>query len=246
MWSKLTLEQNKMLLEVNNLRVRYGGAEVLRGISCEVEEGTIVTLLGNNGAGKTTTLRAISGLKVPDSGEIWFEGKRIDGNPPQNIIKQGIGHVLEGRALFPYMTVLENLIVGGFLQKDREQVAKNLEDIFVHFPVLKERQQQPARTLSGGEQQMLTIARALMGNPKLLLLDEPSLGLSPMMVREIGKIVQEIHQRGVSVLLVEQNARLALGLAKQCYVLETGNIALCGATKDLLNSDEVRKAYLGL
>jgi branched-chain amino acid transport system ATP-binding protein len=235
-----------MLLEIKNLWVRYEGAEVLKGISCEVEEGTIVTFLGSNGAGKTTTLRAICGLKAPDSGEIWFNGKRIDGNSPQNIIKQGIGHVLEGRALFPYMTVLENLKVGAFLQKDREQVARNLKEIFVHFPILKERQQQPARTLSGGEQQMLTIARALMGSPKLLLLDEPSLGLSPMLVREIGKIVREIHQRGVSVLLVEQNARLALGVAQRCYVLETGSIALCGETKDLLKSDQIRKAYLGL
>jgi len=235
-----------MLLEIKNLWVRYEGAEVLKGISCEVEEGTIVTFLGSNGAGKTTTLRAICGLKAPDSGEIWFNGKRIDGNSPQNIIKQGIGHVLEGRALFPYMTVLENLKVGAFLQKDREQVARNLKEIFVHFPILKERQQQPARTLSGGEQQMLTIARALMGSPKLLLLDEPSLGLSPMLVREIGKIVREIHQRGVTVLLVEQNARLALGVAQRCYVLETGSIALYGETKDLLKSDQIRKAYLGL
>jgi branched-chain amino acid transport system ATP-binding protein len=235
-----------MLLEIKNLWVRYGGAEVLKGISCEVEEGTIVTFLGSNGAGKTTTLRTICGLATPDSGEIWFNGNRIDGNPPQNIIKQGIGHVLEGRALFPYMSVLENLKVGAFLQKDREQVDKNLKDIFVHFPILKERQRQQARTLSGGEQQMLTIARTLMGNPKLLLLDEPSLGLSPMMVREIGKIVRDIHERGVSVLLVEQNARLALGVAQRCYVLETGSIALCGETKDLLKSDLIRKAYLGL
>ncbi len=235
-----------MLLEIKNLRVRYGGAEVLKGISCEVEEGTIVTFLGSNGAGKTTTLRAICGLTTPDSGEIWFNGNRIDGHPPQNIIKQGIGHVLEGRALFPYMTVLENLKVGAFLQKDRAQVDRNLKDIFVHFPILKERQRQPARTLSGGEQQMLTIARTLMGNPKLLLLDEPSLGLSPMMVREIGKIVRDIHERGVTVLLVEQNARLALGVAQRCYVLETGSIALCGETKDLLKSDLIRKAYLGL
>jgi branched-chain amino acid transport system ATP-binding protein len=235
-----------MLLEIKNLWVRYAGAEVLKGISCEVEEGTIVTFLGSNGAGKTTTLRAICGLTTPAAGEIWFNGKRIDGNPPQNIIKQGIGHVLEGRALFPYMSVLENLKVGAFLQKDRAQVDENLKDIFVHFPILKERQSQQARTLSGGEQQMLTIARTLMGNPKLLLLDEPSLGLSPMMVREIGKIVRDIHERGVTVLLVEQNARLALGVAQTCYVLETGSIALQGKTKDLLKSDLVRKAYLGL
>jgi branched-chain amino acid transport system ATP-binding protein len=235
-----------MLLEIKTLWVRYEGAEVLKGISCAVEEGTIVTFLGSNGAGKSTTLRAICGLKAPDSGEIWFNGKRIDGVSPQNIIKQGIGHVLEGRALFPYMTVLENLKVGAFLQKDRRQVDKNLKEIFAKFPILKERQQQQARTLSGGEQQQLTIARALMGSPKLLLLDEPSLGLSPLMVRQIGTIVRQIHQRGVSVLLVEQNARLALGVAQRCYVLETGSIAVYGKTKDLLKSDLVRRAYLGL
>ena len=235
-----------MLLEIKTLWVRYEGAEVLKGISCEVEEGTIVTFLGSNGAGKSTTLRAICGLKAPDSGEIWFNGKRIDRDSPQNIIKQGIGHVLEGRGLFPYMTVMENLKVGAFLQKDRQQVDKNLKEIFANFPILKERQQQQARTLSGGEQQMLTIARALMGSPKLLLLDEPSLGLSPLMVRQIGTIVRQIYQRGVSVLLVEQNARLALGVAQRCYVFETGSIVLCGETKEMLNNDQVRKAYLGL
>jgi branched-chain amino acid transport system ATP-binding protein len=235
-----------MLLEIKNLRVHYEQAEILKGISCEVEEGGIVTFLGSNGAGKTTTLRAICGLKPPTSGEIWFNGKRIDGMPPQKIIQCGIGHVLEGRALFPYMSVLENLQVGAFLQKNRKQEENTLKDIFAHFPILKERQRQQARTLSGGEQQMLTIARALMGKPKLLLLDEPSLGLSPLMVREIGKIVRDIHEEGVSVLLVEQNARLALGVAQKCYVLETGSIALCGATKDLMKSDLVKKAYLGL
>jgi branched-chain amino acid transport system ATP-binding protein len=235
-----------MLLEVKNLWVRYDGAEVLKDISCSIEEGTIVTFLGANGAGKSTTVRAICGLKAIDSGEIWFDGKRIDGEYPQNIIKKGIGHVPEGRALFPYMTVLENLKVGAFLQKDRKQVSRTLEEILSHYPRLKERQEQQARTLSGGEQQMLAIARALMGNPRLLLLDEPTLGLSPMMISQIGKIVQEIHQRGVSVILVEQNARLALGVAHQCYLFQTGRIALCGETKDMLNNDEVKKCYLGL
>jgi branched-chain amino acid transport system ATP-binding protein len=233
-----------MLLEIKNLWVRYEGAEVLKGISCSIDEGTIVTFLGANGAGKSTTIRAICGLKVIDSGEIWYNGERIDGNYPQNIIKKGIGHVPEGRALFPYMTVQENLKVGAFLQKDKKQIHRTLEEIYVNFPILKERQQ--ARTLSGGEQQMLAIARALMGNPKLLLLDEPTLGLSPMMVSQIGKIVKEIHQRGVSVVLVEQNAKLALGVAHQCYVFETGRIAICGETKDMLNNDEVKKCYLGL
>jgi len=235
-----------MLLEIKNLWVHYAGAEVLKGISCEVEEGTIVTLLGSNGAGKTTTLRTICGLKAPTAGEIWFDDKRIDGDLPQNIAKQGIGLVPEGRALFPYMTVLENLKLGAFLRKDRQQIAKDLEEIFIHFPVLKERHQQLARTLSGGEQQMLAIARALMGSPKLLLLDEPSLGLSPTLVREVGRIVQDIYRRGVSVILVEQNARLALGVAQKGYVLETGSIVLSGETKDLLNNDQVRRVYLGL
>jgi branched-chain amino acid transport system ATP-binding protein len=235
-----------MLLEIKDLWVRYRGAEVLKGISCAIEEGTIVTFLGANGAGKSTTVRAICGLKAADSGEIWFNGERIDKYRPQNIIKRGIGHVPEGRALFPYMSVIENLKVGAFLQRDRKQVERNLEDIFSHFPILGKRQSQQARTLSGGEQQMLAIARALMGNPKLLLLDEPTLGLSPMMVGEIGKIVQDIHKRGVSVVLVEQNARLALGVAHNCYLFETGKIALCGPTCDLLNNDQVRKFYLGL
>jgi branched-chain amino acid transport system ATP-binding protein len=235
-----------MLLEIKDLKVHYEGAEVLKGISCSIEEGTIVTFLGSNGAGKSTTIRAICGLKAIDSGEIWFDGERIDGSPPQKIVRRGIGHVLEGRALFPYMTVLENLKVGGFLLKDRKQVDRNLKEMFSHFPILEERQKQQARTLSGGEQQMLAIARALMGSPRLLLLDEPTLGLSPMMVSQIGKIAQEIHQRGVTVVLVEQNARLALGVAHQCYLFETGRIALCGDTKDLLDNDQVRQCYLGL
>lgn len=234
-----------MLLKIKNLWVHYGGAEVLKGISCEVEEGTIVAFIGSNGAGKTTTLRTISGLKAPTAGEIWFDGKRIDGDLPQNIIKQGIGHVPEGRALFPYMTVSENLRLGAFLRKDREQIISDLEEIATHFPVLKERKQQLAWTLSGGEQQMLTIARALMGSPKLLLLDEPSLGLSPMNIKVIGNIVRDINQRGVTVILVEQNARLALGVAQKGYVLETGSIILHGKADELVNNDRVRRAYLG-
>lgn len=234
-----------MLLKIKNLWVHYGGAEVLKGISCEVEEGTIVAFIGSNGAGKTTTLRTISGLKAPTAGEIWFDGKRIDGDLPQNIIKQGIGHVPEGRALFPYMTVSENLRLGAFLRKDREQIISDLEEIATHFPVLKERKQQLAWTLSGGEQQMLTIARALMGSPKLLLLDEPSLGLSPMNIKVIGNIVRDINQRGVTVILVEQNARLALGVAQKGYVLETGSIILHGKANELVNNDRVRRAYLG-
>jgi branched-chain amino acid transport system ATP-binding protein len=234
-----------MLVEVKNLWVHYGAAEVLKGISFEVEEGSVVTLLGSNGAGKSTTLRTICGLKALTSGEIWFNGKRIDGDLPQNIVKLGIGHVPEGKALFPYMSVLENLELGAFLRRDKKQIKDDMEDLFLHFPRLKERRQQQARTLSGGEQQMLAIARALMGKPRLLLLDEPSLGLSPLMVGEISKIVKDINQDGVTVILVEQNAKLALGVAQKGYVLETGSIVLQGESKDLKNNDQVRKAYLG-
>jgi len=235
-----------MLLEIKNLWANYGGSDILKGISFEVEDGSIVTYLGNNGAGKSTTLRAICGLKAPASGEIWFDGTRIDGKLPQEIIKIGIGHVLEGRALFPYMSVMENLLVGAYLQKNRKQINSSLEEVYTHFPRLKERLSQQARTLSGGEQQMLAIARALMGKPKLLLLDEPSLGLSPLMVQEIGRIIQKIRDRGVSVLLVEQNARLALGIAQKGYVLETGEIVLSGEANILMNDPQVKKAYLGI
>ena len=234
-----------MLLEISDLTVRYGGAEVLKGISLEVSEGEIVTLIGSNGAGKTTTLRAISGLKNPVSGEIWFEGKRIVRMQPQEIVKKGIGHTPQGRALFPYMSVLENLRLGSFLRRDKDMVDRDLEAIFENFPRLKERRRQQARTLSGGEQQMLTIARALMGKPKLLLLDEPSLGLSPLLVREIGRVIVNINRNGTSVLLVEQNAQLALKLAHRGYVLETGTIVLQGNTEDLLQGEIVKRAYLG-
>jgi branched-chain amino acid transport system ATP-binding protein len=234
-----------MLLEIKDLWCHYGGAEVLKGIDLEMEEGGVITIIGSNGAGKTTILRTISGLKTPSDGEIFFRGERIDRKSPQDIVKLGIVHVPEGRALFPYMTVLENLKLGAFLQKDRNQVEGELEKVFTHFPVLKERKRQQARTLSGGEQQMLAIGRALMCQPRLLLMDEPSLGLSPMNVREIGKIVRDINQRGISVILVEQNARLALGLAKRGYVLETGSIVLHGEANELMNSEHVRKAYLG-
>ena len=234
-----------MLLKLKDLWCHYGGAEVLKGITLEVEEDSIITIIGSNGAGKTTILRTISGLKARSSGEILFQGERIDRKLPQDIVRRRIVHVPEGRALFPYMTVVENLKLGAFLRKDREQIAIDLEKVFKHFPRLKERTNQKAKTLSGGEQQMLAIGRALMSNPKLLLLDEPSLGLSPMMVQEIGSIVRNINERGISVILVEQNARLALGLAKRGYVLETGSIVLQGEAIDLLHSDHVRKAYLG-
>jgi branched-chain amino acid transport system ATP-binding protein len=234
-----------MLLELSDLVVRYGGAEVLKGISLGVSQGEIVTLIGSNGAGKTTTLRIISGLKIAVSGEIWFEGARIDRISPQEIVKKGIGHAPQGRALFPYMSVLENLRLGSFLRRDKGVINRDLETIYEYFPRLKERRKQRVRTLSGGEQQMLTIARALMGKPKLLMLDEPSLGLSPLMVREIGRVVVNINRNGTSVLLVEQNAQLALKLAHRGYVLETGIIVLQGKTEDLLQGEIVKRAYLG-
>jgi len=234
-----------MLFEIKDLKVNYGGAEALKGISLGVEEGEIVTLIGSNGAGKTTTLRTISGLKSPTSGEIWFEGKRIDTMLPQNVVRIGINHVPQGRELFPYMSVSENLRLGAFLRKDSNRINNDLTNLLEHFPKLKERSRQQAGTLSGGEQQMLAIACALMANPRLLLLDEPSSGLAPIMVKEIGEVVSTINQRGTSILLVEQNARLALRLAHRGYVLETGTIVLHGSAKQLLRSKHVKKAYLG-
>jgi branched-chain amino acid transport system ATP-binding protein len=234
-----------MLFEIKNLKVSYGGAEALKGISLEVEKGEIVTLIGSNGAGKTTTLRTISGLTTPTAGEVWFEGKRIDRISPRDVVRLGIIHVPQGRELFPYMSVSENLRLGAFLRKDRNKINNDLKNLQEHFPRLKDRMQQQAGTLSGGEQQMLAIACGLMGNPRLFLLDEPSSGLSPIMVKEISKIISDINQRGASILLVEQNARLALGLAHRGYVLETGTIVIHGNAKELIRSEHVKKAYLG-
>jgi branched-chain amino acid transport system ATP-binding protein len=234
-----------MLFKIKELRVRYGGAEVLKGISLDLERGEIVTLIGSNGAGKTTTLRTISGLKSPVAGEIWFDNKRIDNLSPQEIVRKGIIHIPQGRGLFSFMTVSENLKLGAFLRKDRVEIDEDLSRLLGHFPRLKERSSQQAGTLSGGEQQMLAIACGLMGRPKLLLLDEPSSGLSPLMVQEIGKVVSDINKSGTNILLVEQNARLALKLATRGYVLETGTIVLDGIAKDLLYSEHVKKAYLG-
>lgn len=234
-----------MWLETKDLAVRYEGAEVVKGVSLHLEPGEIVTLIGRNGAGKSTILRAVSGLKPPARGEIWFDGVRIDGQKPQSIVKMGVVQVPQGRGLFPYMTVAENLKVGAYLRKDRKATAKDLEEILQHFPRLKERARQQASTLSGGEQQMLAIASAIMCKPRVLLLDEPSMGLSPLMVTEIAKIIREIHQAGTAVLLVEQNARLALKLAMRAYVLETGKVVVEGPAGDLMESEHVRKAYLG-
>ena len=234
-----------MLLEIKNLQVHYGRAEALKGISIDVEEGSIVTLLGANGAGKTTTLRTVSGLKRLTSGEVWYQGKRIDGMSPHEIVKRGISHVPEGRQLFYSLTTLQNLEMGAFLLKGRGEFKKNLDSMCEHFPALKERFRYKASNLSGGEQQMVAVARALMSNPKVLLMDEPSLGLSPIMVNEVANIVSEINQTGVTIVLVEQNARMALRLAKTAYVMEVGAITLHGDAKTIANDPNVIKAYLG-
>ncbi len=233
-----------MLLEVKDITVHYHKVDAIRNISIEVAEGNIITLIGSNGAGKSTILRAISGLNHPTTGEIWFDGQRIDRFAPEKINKAGIAQVPEGRRVFPQMTVAENLEMGGFLRKDTDGINRDLENVFGHFPILKARQKQSAGTMSGGEQQMLAMGRALMSNPKLLLLDEPSLGLSPLMCVEIAKIIRDIHKEGRTIVLVEQNARLALALAQKGYVLETGNIVLEGDSKELKENDQVKQAYL--
>ena len=235
----------KLLLNLKDITVCYHKVSAIRNIDMEVEEGTIVTLIGANGAGKSTTLRAISGLNHPTTGEIWFQDKRIDKLPPEKINKVGIAQVPEGRRVFPQMTVKENLLIGAFLRSDRQGIERDMKTVFRHFPVLKERQKQAGGTLSGGEQQMLAMGRALMSNPKLILMDEPSLGLSPIMCQEIAKIIKDIHAEGRTIVLVEQNARLALALAGKAYVLETGNIVLEGPAKDLRENPDVKKAYLG-
>jgi branched-chain amino acid transport system ATP-binding protein len=231
------------LLEVDDIEVRYGAIRALKGVSFNVDEGEVVALLGANGAGKTTTQKTVSGMMRPVAGEIRYDGERIDGLPAHDLINLGICHVPEGRRVFPRMSVAENLEMGAFRFKrpDQEVLAR----CFELFPRLKEREHQYAGTLSGGEQQMLAIARALMGKPRLLLLDEPSMGLAPLIVRQIFEIVKEINATGVTVLIVEQNAAQALGLANRGYVLETGEVVLSGSGKELLADDRIRAAYLG-
>jgi branched-chain amino acid transport system ATP-binding protein len=233
------------VLEIQNLRVHYGKAEALKHISLSVDEGAIVALIGANGAGKTTTLRTISGLKVPTSGEILYKGKRINGIPVYNIVKLGILHIPEGRMVFAPMTVFDNLRMGAYLRKDKHEIASDLETMYEHFPILKKRQGQLAGLLSGGEQQMLAIARALMARPKLLLMDEPSMGLSPLLEEEVGNIINSINKSGISIMLVEQNARMALDLANKAYILEVGDITLQGSAQELANHERVKKVYLG-
>ena len=234
-----------MFFEVRNLHVHYDKIEALKGISLDSLEGLITAILGANGAGKSTALKTISGLKRPTSGEIWFQGQRIDDKSPRHIVRLGISHVPEGKRLFGQMTVLENLLTGAYTRKDKKGVKRDLERVYESFPILKERQSQAAGSLSGGEQQMLAIGRALMCKPKLLLMDEPTLGLAPIMVQEIAKIIADINQEGVSIILVEQNARLALSLAHKGYVLETGSIVLQGDSQELACSGYVKRAYLG-
>ena len=234
-----------MLLEIKNIEVHYQKVAAVKGISLKLDGSQIITLIGANGACKSTTLRTISGLKRATNGEIWFDGARIDRMKPERIVKLGIAHVPEGRHIFPDLTVYENLQTGAYLRSDKAQIARNLEEIYIHFPILKERRNQLGKTLSGGEQQMLAIGRALMSKPRVLLMDEPSLGLSPIMVEEIAKIIGEVHKRGTPVVLVEQNAELALSLADYGYVLETGRVALEGAAKELHENEHVRHAYLG-
>jgi branched-chain amino acid transport system ATP-binding protein len=235
------------MLQISNLSIYYGKSVALRSVTLEVGDKEIVSLLGANGAGKSTTLRTISGLLTPRSGEITFMGEKISGLPPHKVVRKGISHCPEGRRIFPDLSVYENLVMmGAYLRSDKKEVMGSLESVYMLFPKLKERSHQRGGTLSGGEQQMLAIGRALMSKPKLLLLDEPSLGLSPTAVLDLAKRIREIHQSGVTVLLVEQNAHMALAISDRAYVLEVGQIVLSGKAKDLVQVDQVRKAYLGM
>lgn len=234
-----------MKLEIRDLHVSYGGIRALKGIDLTVEEGQIVTLIGANGAGKSTTLRAISGLQKPQSGSILYDGEELVGLPAKEIVRRGIIHVPEGRRVFPDMTVAENLKIGAFLRKDKDGIASDMDYVYSLFPRLKERSWQPAGTLSGGEQQMLAVGRALMSRPKVLMMDEPSLGLAPLIVKDIFSIIRRVNADGITVLLIEQNANAALRIADYGYVLETGVIALTGTGEELLRNESVREAYLG-
>jgi branched-chain amino acid transport system ATP-binding protein len=235
----------KMLLGVKNITVHYGKSLALDDVSLEVAEGSVVSIIGANGAGKSTILRAISGLTPLTSGEIWFLNQKIDGMTTTDIVKLGIVHIPEGRQLFPYLTVLSNLKLGASLRNDTDGISKDLEEIYKLFPILLERRNQNAGTLSGGEQQMLAIARGLMAKPRLLLMDEPSMGLAPIVVERLGEVIKDINGRGVSILLVEQNVQLALGVATRGYALQVGKVVLEGDIDKIKSSETVRKAYLG-
>ena len=234
------------MLSIKDLHVYYGAIHAIKGVSLEVNDGEIVSLIGANGAGKTTILHTISGLVKPASGEITYNGINLRATAPNKIIELGMAHVPEGRHVFSRMTVLENLYMGAYSIKDPEQIKQNIETVFKSFPRLKERAKQVAGTLSGGEQQMLAMGRALMANPKILLMDEPSMGLSPILVKEIFRIIETLHEKGITILLVEQNAKVALSISSRAYVLETGAIAMSGNAAELMEDDRVRKAYLGV
>lgn len=233
------------MINVNDLVVSYGGIEALKGVSIKVDRGEIVTLVGANGAGKSTLLRSIVGLVKPKNGAITYEGKNILGEKSQNIVISGITLVPEGRRVFPNLTVLENIKLGAYARKDSKEIQKDIEWVYKLFPRLKERSWQLAGTLSGGEQQMLAVGRALLSRPKLLMMDEPSLGLAPLIVKDIFNIIKQIREQGVTILLIEQNANVALKIADRGYVLETGRITIEGTGKDLLENDDIKKAYLG-
>ena len=233
------------LLELRDVHTYYGNIHALKGISLTIDQGEIVTLIGSNGAGKSTTLKTISGLLRPREGEIWFDGKRLDGTPAHEVVVLGISQAPEGRRIFPRMTVRENLEMGAFQRTDKENFSADMDRVFELFPRLHERRTQKAGTMSGGEQQMLAIGRALMARPKVLLLDEPSMGLAPILVEQIFEIVKDINASGTTVLLVEQNALMALGIAKRGYILQTGEIVLQDVADRLMTNPEVQKAYLG-
>lgn len=235
-----------MMLEVKEMSVQYGMIQAVKQIGFSVEVGEVVSLIGANGAGKTTTLKTISGLLRPTEGEILFKGRPIQAETAKKIVQQGVSHVPEGRHVFSGMSILENLQMGAYLRKDRAEVTKDMKNVFSHFPVLEERKQQDAATLSGGEQQMLAMGRALMSRPELLMLDEPSMGLAPLFIERIFSMIKDINKEGTTVLLIEQNAKAALQVAHRGYVLETGKVLETGSGQDLLNSETVRKAYLGV
>jgi branched-chain amino acid transport system ATP-binding protein len=235
-----------MYFELKNVSIHYDKVQALKNVSIYLQQGEIVALIGANGAGKTSTLRAITALAKPSAGEIWFEGKRIDGLEPASVVARGISMVPEGRHVYPFMSVKDNLLMGAYLRKHRAAIREDLERIYARFPRVKERLRQQAGSLSGGEQQMVVISRALMARPKLLLLDEPSLGLAPKVVRDIARAIVEINRdERISVVLVEQNSRMALKISNRAYALETGRIALAGKSAELLNNDHIRKLYLG-